>query len=191
MTEEELCNLVLEQTGMSETALPRFRILGLSKDARMELAHQIAAGSLEHRQLTRKTFAGTTGVSTDANGVADLTPLVTAVEPLLIKEFWTTEIYVAGMERRLQLVADHTAVKWDRPDGWPFGALQETNLLVYNEGKPVPTAALTITGAYVPSLEHLKPELNHPLVLIIQAMVTGAVPSPQRTATQEAKATVE
>lgn len=173
---------VVEQTHL------RTMLNVLIKDARTELATQTAGSTdRQQRELLRKTFPN---VNSDAGGLAPLTALIEAPEPLLLKFLNTAEIHLAGIPRRLTLLPDESAVKLDRTPGFPFGTLIGTSLLVYNGGQPF-DGDVSIRGPFIPELENLETELEEPFVLILHSMATKKVPSSQRTMKQEAQVVAE
>nr|AUN37437.1 hypothetical protein [uncultured bacterium] len=189
MTEAELIAQVLEARGKTEQQLPRFRILGVVKLAREALADQIASsGDRQLRELLRKTF-GT--VTSNDEGVADLTPMLTDAEPLLLKHFDSAEIYLAGNRRRLTLLPDESAVREDRIPGFPFGALAGKNLLVFVDNAPF-EGDVSIRAAYSPALANIPAQstLGERFVAITGALATQEQPSVSRTQTQEMKTVI-
>lgn len=160
----------------------------LINDARTELARQVAAsGDQHHRSLLRKTFPD---VTSDVNGLADLTALVTADEPLMLTSLMSAEIYLDGVARRLTLLPDETAVKRDRTPGFPFGTLIGSSLLVYNGGAPF-AGDVSIGGPFIPKVETLTKELQEPFVLVLASLGKSDIPSRVRTTTQEMRATAK
>lgn len=157
----------------------------LVDDALLELADQIASSDdREMRALLRKTFDV---VTTDAEGFASLTPLITASEPLLLKHLNTAEIKIDGSDRRLTLLPDESAVRLDRMPGFPFGALVGTSLLVYNGGAPF-EGDVTIRSQCALSLANLPPQLDQRMVMTLYLLGTNQIPSRTRSQVQEVKA---
>lgn len=192
MTEEQLCNLVLEATGKSEQDLPRFRIIALGKLAIFKLAAIVSVATTNPkaadvsmaaqalRQLIRKDFNVTI-----TNGVGDLTAAKTAAEPLMAHQLTSAEIYLDNITRRAQAAPDKTALEWDHPPGFPFYAISGDELHVrYNGTKPTTTAR--IRAAAVRSLANIPPLLVNDFVQIVAFMTT-----PQGEALLEGEAATE
>lgn len=153
--------------------------------ARTEFADQThSSGDRELRELLRKTFGPLT---TNAEGYADLSTLIAASEPLLVKHFNSAEIKLAGIGRRLTLVPDESAVKLDRMPGFPFGTLVGNQLLVWNGGAPF-VGDVTMRAPFVPALASIVGQLEEPYVLVLHSMGGKQIPSPARTQAKEAKA---
>jgi len=158
----------------------------LINDARMEFAEQTAASDdRELRNLLRKVFPN---VTTNGSGVAALTSLLTASEPLLLKFLNTAEIYCAGITRKVTLVPDESTLTIERPPGFPFAALQGTSLRVVNGGQPF-VGDVSIKGSFVPTLANISgPQLEEPFVLVLKNMGSQQTPSTTRTQAKEVKA---
>lgn len=173
MTEEQLCNLVLEASGKTEKELPRFRIIALGKLAIHRLASLLAAAKDEPfaqalRQLVREDVDVTV-----TNGVGDLTGVKGQAEPILAEQIATSEVYFSGITRRGQYVPDRSAVNRDRMPGWPFFTVSGDFLIVrYNGTSPDCTA--TIRGPVVKSLANIPATQVDKFVQLVAFMATPA-----------------
>lgn len=182
MTEEQLCNLVLEATGKTEQELPKFRILALARLAIQKLPDVVDAlppgpRAQQARQLLRKDVDVTITA-----GVGDLTAAKSDTEPIKAEELYCAEIYIAGVTRRCQYAPDKSALEWDRPAGFPFFTVSGNELLVrYNNAYPTTTA--TIRGTVIRTLANIPVQLQDNFVAIVAFMTT---PEGQRAV--EAKA---
>lgn len=156
----------------------------LVNDARIEFADQIhASGSRELRALLRKTFPV---VASNAQGYAPLAALIADPEPLLVKHFKTSEIYVSGNQRRVTVVPDESAVRLDRTPGFPFATLVNNELLVFDGGAPF-VGDITIRGPFVPTLDHIVGQLEEPYVVTLHSLASKQLPTPTRTQAKDLK----
>lgn len=185
MTENELISRVLEVTRKTEQELPRFRILGVTKDARTEFADQVGASDdREYRALLRKTFSV---ILTDSQGFVLLADLLNAAEPILLKYLNTAEIFAEGIDRKVTLLPDRSALALERPAGFPFATLIGPSLRLMNGGEPIAATNIYITGQYVPTLANITGQLIEPFVKVVVSMATGQTPSPTSTQARELK----
>ena len=183
---ERAIRLVTPAPTDAEKAALRTTLNVLLNDARMEFAEQTAASDdRDLRNLLRKTFEV---VTTNDSGLVDLTPLLTAAEPMLLKFLNTTEIFCAGISRKATLLPDESTLSLERPSGFPFAALQGTTLKVMNGGQPF-VGEVTIRGSFVPALANINgPQLEEPFVLVLHSLGSKQIPSPMRTQAKEVKA---
>lgn len=96
LTEEQLCNLVLETAGRTERELPKFRILGLTMLALETLGKMVAESP--RYQAMQKSFAITiTGGQTDLDAITGLLfdPFKSLVYP---SSSTTPAVYMYGPE---------------------------------------------------------------------------------------------
>jgi hypothetical protein len=181
---EKALRLITPSPSEAEKVQWRTRLNVLVDEARTEMADEIhSSGDRELRALLRKTFPV---ITTNADGIASLNPLLTATEPLLLKHLNTAEILVAGNNRRLTLLPDESAVRMDRTPGFPFGTVIGTDLLAWEGGAPF-TGEVTIRGPFVPLLANIQGQLDQRYVLTLFQLGSNQIPSRTRTQVQELK----
>lgn len=171
MTEQQLCNLVLEATGKSEKELPKFRIIALARLALTKLTAIIAeAKDKVNSQALRQLVRDDVTVTITA-GVGDLTTVKNQAEPILAEQIATSDVYFSGITRKGQYVPDRAALAWDQPLNFPFFTVHGDAIEVrYNGTSPSCTA--TITGPVVKSLANLPPSIDEDFVQLVAFMTT-------------------
>lgn len=173
MTEQQLCNLVLEASGKSEKELPKFRILALANLALQRIATIIAIAKDDvNAQALRQLVRSPVNV-TITSGVGDLSTAKSATEPILAEQIATSDVYFSGITRKGQYVPDRAALAWDHPQGWPFFSVYGDTIEVRYNGTS-PTCTATITGPVVKTLANIAPTLNDNFARLVAWMDTPA-----------------
>lgn len=162
LTEKSVLNRVWELTGLGEQGLSRARIVGLMRDARVELARRQA-------RLLRKTYAAVTCTA----GVASLAAPIANTDPLLTELIGSADIFASGVTRKLQFVPDLSLLNEDRPSAFGYFTLVGTNLQVKSGGTDY-SGSLTITGTYIPALATIsRLEIEQAYIQIIASWILG------------------
>lgn len=171
MTEQQLCNLVLEASGKSEKELPKFRILALANLALQRIATIVAIAKDDvNAQALRQLVRSPVDVTITA-GVGDLSAAKSDTEPILAEQIATSDVYFSGITRKGQYVPDRAALAWDHPAGFPFFTVSGDTIAVrYNGSSPSCTA--TITGPVVKTLANLPQTLNENFAALVAFMDT-------------------
>lgn len=181
MTEQQLCNLVLEITGKSEKELPKFRILAVASLALQRLTTIIATAKNDvNAQALRQLVRSPVTVTITA-GIGSLAAAKSDTEPILAEQIATSDVYFSGITRKGEYLPDRAALAWDHPQGFPFFTVYGDTIEVrYNGTSPSCTA--TITGPVVKTLANIPPTLFDNFAGLVAFMTT-----PQGAAMLETK----
>lgn len=171
MTEQQLCNLVLEATAKSEKELPKFRIIALANLALQRLATIIATAKDDvNAQALRQLVRDPVNVTITA-GIGDLSAAKSDTEPILAEQIATSDVYFSGITRKGEYVPDRAALRWDRPINFPFFTVYGDTIEVRYNGTS-PTCTATITGPVVKTLANIPVTLNDNFAQLVAFMTT-------------------
>jgi len=173
MTEQQLCNLVLEASGKSEKEFPKFRILALANLVRQRLTSIVAIAKDDVNAQALRQLVRAPVTVTITSGVGDLSTAKEAAEPILAEQIATSDVYFSGITRKGQYVPDRAALAWDHPQGFPFFTVYGDFIEVRYNGTS-PTCTATITGPVVYSLANWPPTLNDEFARLVAFMDTPA-----------------
>lgn len=170
MTEEQLCNLVLEVSGKSERSLPRFRILGLASQGLELLAKRIAAGP--GYQGLQKDFS-----ATPSAGRFDLTTLA----DLLFDMSKATVRISSSNVLLIPVDAAHTLEKGDLVLDDIYYTRLGNELVFKSTDGAINTfaTALKIKANFIPTLATLPAEYKTALTTTINELATGSAIRPE------------
>lgn len=171
MTDQQLCNLVLEATGMSEKELPKFRIIAIANLALQRLATIIARAKDDVNAIALRQLVRSPVNVTITAGIGSLTAAKSDTEPILAEQIATSDVYLAGYTRKATYVPDRPALAWDHPQGFPFFTVYG-DAIEFRVNGTSPTAVATITGPIVPTLANVPPTLFDNFAGLVAFMTT-------------------
>jgi hypothetical protein len=170
MNEYALAQRVLEALGASEVEIPLPRIVARIPDALELLAREVSRdASLERRNLLRREF------QVVVNGVtADLTPLLSGDDRLLLDSLKAAAIFEQGRARALVRLPDRASLEGERSGAFGYYALEGLTLHLKNVADG---ATLSFAAVSVPMLESLHEDLEPDLVARTAQLVSSAAPA--------------
>lgn len=164
MTEEQLCNLVLEQAGKTERELPKFRILGLITEGLELFAKRVA------------TQLGYRGLQTDFLVAPVAGRLNLSTVPGLLFDVSRVSVRIASSNAGITVIDSIRALEHGGlPKDQVFCA-REGDDLVFRDTNGSLTAyatAVKLKANQIPSLEGLKAQYNGALAAIIAELAVG------------------
>lgn len=172
MTEQQLCDLVLEVSGKTERQLPRFRILALAQQGLETLAKRVASQS-GYEGLQKDFSATPTLGRLDLDSIAGI-----------LFDVNLAEVRVSLSNQSITMIDSIRTLEFGGLANDQVFCARNGNELVFRQADGTMNTyaqPVKIKANQIPTLAALKTQYNGALVNIVAELATGTVPQPELT----------